>query len=65
MDWLQANLSNIIVISAVGAILYLCIRTLLNDKKKGKPSCACGGNCSSCAMCCHALDLRKIAGQRE
>ena len=50
MDWLRNNLGNIIVLSLVFALLYLCARSLIKAKKNGLPSCACGKNCATCAL---------------
>ncbi|MBP0985898.1 MAG: FeoB-associated Cys-rich membrane protein [Oscillospiraceae bacterium] len=38
-------------------IVALIIRTLINDRKKGKLSC--GGNCSSCGACrgCRSFEI--------
>ena len=50
MDWLSQNSGNIIVLTLVGILLYLCAASLLKQKKRGLPSCACGKNCSTCAL---------------
>ncbi len=52
MTWLQNNYGNIIILSIVGLIMFLCIRSLIKDKKAGVPSCGakscsgCGGSCA-------------------
>lgn len=50
MDVIRENLGNIIVISLVILVLYLCIRSLIQSRKSGLPSCACGKNCATCAL---------------
>ncbi|MBR2801948.1 MAG: FeoB-associated Cys-rich membrane protein [Erysipelotrichaceae bacterium] len=52
MVWLQNNLVNIVIITLVAGLLYLCARSLWKDHKKGLPSCACGKNCAHCALAC-------------
>ena len=54
IDWLAANLVNIIVIALVGVAVFFAARSLIKDKKAGKSSCGC--NCSHCAMAgkCHS-----------
>ena len=54
IDWLAANLVNIIVIALVGVAVFFAARSLIKDKKAGKSSCGC--NCSHYAMAgkCHS-----------
>lgn len=41
-----------IIITAVIAILFIAvIANEIIKKKKGKPSCSCGGNCGACGLC--------------
>lgn len=35
----------------VGALVVAIIVKSIIDKKKGKSSCSCGGNCGACNMC--------------
>ena len=50
MDWLSNNLGNIITLSLVIGLLYLCARSLIKTKRSGLPVCACGKNCATCAL---------------
>ncbi|MBQ3295616.1 MAG: FeoB-associated Cys-rich membrane protein [Erysipelotrichaceae bacterium] len=52
MNWLLDNIANILVLSAVIALVYASIRSLINTRKSGLPSCGCGGNCANCALAC-------------
>ncbi len=41
-----------IIISAVIGLVFVAI--VVNEiikRKKGKPSCSCGGNCGACGLC--------------
>ena len=41
-----------IVIACVIAILFIAVvASEIIKKKKGKPSCSCGGNCGACGLC--------------
>lgn len=46
MDW-----PTIIVASIIGVIFVAIILTRIIDRKKGKASCSCGGNCGACGAC--------------
>lgn len=60
MVWLKENMVNIIILLMIGALLYVCIRSLINQKKSGLPSCACGKNCATCALgCAHLMNNKK------
>ncbi len=40
------------IIAAVIAIIFAAIIIkIIIDKKKGKHSCSCGGNCQTCGIC--------------
>ena len=43
--------ATIIVASIIGVVVLLIIVGEIRKKAKGKPSCACGGNCSACGVC--------------
>ena len=43
----------ILVGAVLAAIVTLAIRSLYKDKKSGKGSCSCGGNCGCCGAHCH------------
>ncbi len=60
MNWFISNLANIVIIILILALIYACIRSLVNQRKSGLPSCACGKNCSSCSLACaHGTDPKK------
>ena len=40
-----------IVGGILAAIVALVIRKMIADKKNGKGSCSCGGDCSCCKGC--------------
>ena len=48
LEWLSANLVNIVVIAIIAAVVLLLIRSLIRDKRAGK---GCGGSCASCGGC--------------
>ena len=52
-DFLAANIGTIVVGVVLAAIVFLAVRSIVKEKKKGQ--CSCGCNCSSCAMSgtCH------------
>ena len=52
MIWLKENLGNIITILLIAGLLYLCLRSLIRQKRSGLPACACGRNCAGCTLCC-------------
>lgn len=53
LSFLKANLGTIIVLIVLVAIVFLIIRKLVKDKKKGVGACGC--DCSNChAGCMHA-----------
>ena len=54
LEWLYANLANILIIMLVGALIALAVISMIRDKKAGKSSCGC--NCAKCAMAgkCHS-----------
>ncbi|MBO5912842.1 MAG: FeoB-associated Cys-rich membrane protein [Clostridia bacterium] len=45
------NLPTIIVASIVAAIVIAIVVFGIRNKKKGKSSCSCGGNCGACKNC--------------
>ena len=52
MTWLMENLSTIIVSGVLLIAVILALRSMHQDKIKGKSSC--GGNCGSCGSNCHS-----------
>ena len=64
LTWLSANLINIILVAVIMLITGLLIRSMIRDKKAGKPSC--GGNCAGCGACsgcsaCSSCSMMKQA----
>ena len=53
------SFADIIVVILLAALLYVCIRSVLPDRKTGRSCCSCGGNCSSCALNCMAQAVIK------
>ena len=53
LQWISANIGTILISLVLLAVVTLIIRSMVHDKKQGKPSC--GGNCAGCAACgsCH------------
>ncbi len=49
LTWLTANLGTIVVTLLLIAAVAGIVRSLIRDKRQGKPSC--GGNCGHCGMC--------------
>lgn len=41
-------MGTVIVSAVLLAVIFIAVRTLIKDKKKGKSSC--GSGCASCAM---------------
>ena len=60
--WLQENLANIVIIVLIALLLYVCVHSLVKQRKAGLPSCACGKNCATCALRCqHSLPEHKVS----
>ncbi len=59
ISFLYENLGTILCGGILLIILILIIRSMINDKKKGKSSCGC--NCAHCAMAgrCHEVTKSK------
>ena len=53
LDWLSANIGNIVIIAVLLAIVALIIIKLVKDKKAGKTcsSCSSKGVCPHCGSC--------------
>ncbi len=52
-EFFASNLGTIIVLLILAAVVFLIVRSIVKDKKKGKSTC--GSNCAHCAMSgtCH------------
>ena len=59
LEWLYANLANILVLVFVSALIALAVVSMVRDRKAGKSSCGC--NCAKCAMAgkCHSAAKAK------
>lgn len=42
----------VIIASVIGIAFAAVLAKMIIDKKHGKHSCSCGGNCASCGICC-------------
>lgn len=61
LTFIKANIGTIIVALIVAAIVCAIIVKLVKDKKRGKGSCGCGGDCCNChARCSHSQSTTKI-----
>ena len=49
LEWLSANLINIVLVAVIVLVVGFLLRSMIQDKKAGKSSC--GGSCGSCAGC--------------
>lgn len=47
--WLRANLATILISIVLAVVVFLVIRYLVNERKKGRH--ICGGDCGSCGAC--------------
>lgn len=63
MTWFLENIANIIIILLVIGLLYLCIKSLINDRKSGCSSCG-GKSCSGCSLCSTAANLKDIVNAK-
>ena len=43
----------VIVASVIGGIFAWIVAVQIRNKRQGKSSCSCGGNCGVCGMNCH------------
>ncbi len=62
LTWLSANLVNIALIAVIVLVTGLLIRSMIRDKKAGKPSC--GGSCAGCGACSGCSACEKCAAMR-
>ena len=53
------NLPTFIVAAIVAAVFIAVVAKMIIDKKNGKSSCACGGNCSACGAACSGMTRSK------
>jgi hypothetical protein len=51
LTFIMANIGTIAVGLVLLAVVGAIIRSMINDKKKGKSSCGCG--CEGCSHKCH------------
>ncbi len=59
LQWMEANLSTILISFALVVIVAMIVWHLVRQKKQGKSSCGC--NCAHCAMSgsCHSAPNSK------
>lgn len=55
------NLTDIVVIVILAGVMFVAIRYMIRNKKKGKSITGCSGNCSQCPM----RDCEKYHDQSE
>ncbi|MCR5530072.1 MAG: FeoB-associated Cys-rich membrane protein [Saccharofermentans sp.] len=55
--FLHENIGTILCGSILLIVLILIVRSMVNDKKKGRSSCGC--NCSHCAMAGRCHEVKK------
>ncbi len=52
IEWITANIANIVVMLIIAAIVTAIIVKMVRDKRQGKSSCGCGcGGCASSESC--------------
>lgn len=51
-SWIGANLSTILILIVLIAIVTFISLSLIRQKRQGKSSC--GGNCAHCGAQCHS-----------
>ena len=49
----------IIIASIIAVIFIAIVANEIIKKKKGIPSCSCGGNCDACGICPHQSDNKE------
>jgi hypothetical protein len=49
----------IIIASVIAVIFIAIVANEIRKKKKGIPSCSCGGNCAACGICPHQSDNKE------
>ncbi len=59
LQWMEANLSTILISAVLVVIVAMIVWHLVRQKKQGKSSCGC--NCAHCAMSgsCHSAPNSK------
>ena len=43
-----------VVVTVVAVVFVAIVVKAVINKKKGKSSCSCGGNCGACTLCHHS-----------
>ncbi|MBR4200739.1 MAG: FeoB-associated Cys-rich membrane protein [Oscillospiraceae bacterium] len=51
LAWLTDNLGTIVITLILIAVVAAIVISMINDRKKGKTSCGCGGDCAHCGAC--------------
>ena len=50
LAWFTANWLTVVVLCVLGLIVFGIVRGMIRDRKAGKRSCGCSGDCSHCAQ---------------
>lgn len=50
LEWLAANLANLVVLALLAVVVVLVIRSMIRNRKAGKSACGC--DCGSCPSAC-------------
>ena len=49
----------VVIASVIGVLFAVVVIKGIIDKKKGKHSCSCGGNCGACGCCSTNAENKK------
>ena len=58
------NPGDLLIIVLIGLLMYVCIRSLINDRKNGVPSCG-AKSCSSCGVQCGMYKACEVIANRK
>lgn len=47
----KETIITVIIACAIAILFIAVVANEIIKKKKGKPSCSCGGNCGACGLC--------------
>lgn len=59
------NWQSWLVLAILVAIVVAIIGRWIDNKRHGRSSCACGGNCGACGMRCHAHSAESVADDAD
>lgn len=57
------NWQSWLTLAILAAILTAIVARGIYNKRHGKSSCACGGNCGACGMGCHSHPAKSPADE--